>query len=249
LKSVVITWTKLRKHDYLTVMSEIRKAIGPRHFRQFTQLERDRGTDPLYTIKYENENPDSIAEGAEFKNSDVKIVSTWIENQNIMPSDEERAQLKQARRAILTDAFVPCLAEAAQQKPAYIFFDATEHMSDETRMWVWEELLQAVADQKLGNVRFVLCGRDQPQCDASFTWMVEKAMLKPFELGDVIEYYRKRLERERLPADELVISASAKALCDSEMMRFNRNPYPDFVFQMAFSLIELVRKEAQGSHG
>ena len=55
----------------------------------------------------------------------------------------------------LTDQFVDDLAEATKDKTLMVFFDAIEKMTSETEAWVSNELLGAVRDGRLSNIRFL----------------------------------------------------------------------------------------------
>ena len=54
-----------------------------------------------------------------------------------------------------------------------IFFDATEKMTSETEKWVWSELLPAACEGRMGDAKFVLCGRREPQIDRMLAAAIE----------------------------------------------------------------------------
>ena len=72
--------------------------------------------------------------------------------------------------------------------------DAVEKMSVDTRKWVFEELFGSVRDGRLSNVRFVICGRQEPprELDRDLKLFIEEAQLKPLEHGHIVEYLEKR---------------------------------------------------------
>jgi hypothetical protein len=98
------------------------------------------------------------------------------------------------RLARLTDSFLADLAEAPGAGRIVLFFDATEKMSDPTRAWLWDEMLLAVRDLKLGGlaaVVAVVCGQRKPPEGRDWNCL-ELAELQPLELPHVIEYLGRR---------------------------------------------------------
>jgi hypothetical protein len=96
------------------------------------------------------------------------------------------------RRNQLTDAFIECAARALSERTAVIFFDATEKMTTETEKWVWCELLPAACEGRMGNAKFVLCGRAEPQVDRMLAAAIEIRQLKPLAREHVHAYLQLR---------------------------------------------------------
>ncbi len=65
-------------------------------------------------------------------------------------------------------------------------------MTTDTHQWVWGELLKNVRENDLRNVKFVLCGRQEPQLDRDIQFFVEEMRLQPLNLADTKSYLAKR---------------------------------------------------------
>ena len=96
------------------------------------------------------------------------------------------------RMARLTDQFLLELRSVASDKVVVVFLDALEKAAETTQQWVWSELLEAVRDGRLENVRFVIGGRNQPTVKDEWKALVEERQLKPLEESHVKELLIKR---------------------------------------------------------
>ncbi len=74
-------------------------------------------------------------------------------------------------------------------------------MSEGTRAWVWGELLKAVLNGRLTNVRFVLCGISHPPLDRDMDRIIDEAKLAPLGHADIVEYLALRGVEEKLRPD------------------------------------------------
>jgi GTPase SAR1 family protein len=189
-----IVWTPTRNHNYMYIMRKIRDDVGVEYFSRFTDL-INYFTSSNYElkIKVESNGPIEVTKGAQFKNSKVgDIAGIIIKDFNITGPRDDQAVPEEERMRRLTDQFVDDLAEAIKDKTLIVFFDAIEKMTSETEAWVSNELLGAVRDGRLSNIRFVLCGEKKPVDIEEWSWMVEEAELRPLEREYIIEYLAKQ---------------------------------------------------------
>ena len=63
-------------------------------------------------------------------------------------------------------------------------------MSESTGAWVWGELLKAVLNGRLTNVRFVLCGIRHPELDREMEQINEEASLGPLGSDDIVNIWK-----------------------------------------------------------
>jgi hypothetical protein len=188
LKKAEVVWTDTRPHDYLGVMRKIRDDFGPDLFKPFTDL-INHFTDPRYTVKFSVEGSANVAGGMKVKDSTVgDVAALVIKDSMIMVPRNDMAVPEAERQIQLTDRFLETFAAALVGEPLVVFFDAVEKMSEPTRKWVWGELLKAVLDGRLPNVRFVLCGITHPPLDLYMETIAEQAQLKPLGYDDIVEY-------------------------------------------------------------
>lgn len=187
-KKAEVVWSDTRPHDYLAVMRKIRDDFGPDLFKSFTDLV-NYFTDPHYTVKLNVEGSIRVAEGMEVKDSNVGDVAGVVVKDSMFVFPRNDMAVPEAERMIqLTDRFLENFAAALASEPLVVFFDAVEKMSDPTQKWVWGELLKAVLDGRLSNVRFVLCGITHPPLDPDMDAIAEDARLSPLGRADIIEY-------------------------------------------------------------
>ncbi len=193
-KSEVI-WTETRNHDFLAIMRKMRDDLGPQHFSRLTDLVNF-FTVPQYELKVTLEGTAniSVAEGATIAESAQVGDIAGIVVKDVMLT-EPRVDMQVSaseRRARLTDAFVHGMAGALAARDAVVFFDAAEKMTEETEDWVWEELLPAACEGRLGQVKFVISGRKEPEVDRQWRGAIEVAELKPLTLEHVLAYLERR---------------------------------------------------------
>ena len=118
----------------------------------------------------------------------------------VMQTSEERSADP------LTDLFIDGAAAALAEHTAVIFFDATEKMTSETEKWVWSKLIPAACEGRMGNAKFVLCGRRAPQIeDRMLAAAIEVRELQPLTRDYIHAYLQRRgveevLRRVRDPA-------------------------------------------------
>ena len=100
--------------------------------------------------------------------------------------------MERDRRSALTDAFIGNLSEITGENRMVFFFDAVEKMSNDAERWVMNQLVAAVLDGVVPNVKFVCCGTRKPVIHQDHAWSVDETELKPFKVSDVAEYLQKR---------------------------------------------------------
>lgn len=195
VRKAEVVWTDTRNHDYLAIMRKIRDDVDTDFFKPFTDLVNF-FTVPQYELKIKVENTASItvAQNTQIERSTVGDIAGIIvkDSMFVMPRDD-MAVPKNEQMARLTDRFIENLAVALESGPSLVvFFDAVEKMTEDTRKWVWGELFRSVRVGRLRNIRFVLCGREEPLLDRDMQMIVEEAKLQPLELMTITEYLAKR---------------------------------------------------------
>jgi GTPase SAR1 family protein len=216
-----VVWTDTRNHDYLAIMRKIRDDLGVKFFNPFTDLVNFY-TVPQYELKVKVEGSISVAENAHIEGSTTGDIAGVIIKDLMIPEPrKDMAVPEDEKLARLTDKFIEnfdlALKELAVEKPVIVLMDAVEKMSDDTRKWVFEEMFGSVRDGRLSNVRFVLCGRQEPprEIDRELQLIIEEAQLKPLEHEHIVEYLEKRgvpaSNRDAL-ATMLMVSTSGNPL-------------------------------------
>jgi len=229
-----LVWTQTRNHDYMYIMRKIRDDMGVEYFNRFTDL-INYFTTSNYELKIKIENNGSIevAKDAQIKDSDINdIAGIIIKDLNVTVPRPDQEITEDERMMRLTDLFVDDLAEATKDATLIVFFDAIEKMTSKTEAWVLNELLGAVRDGRLSNIRFVLCGQKKPVDIEEWPWMVEEAELKPLERKYIIEYLTK------LNVDE----SSRESLAD--MLLVVTNGYADKVAKSVEAFLRIQEKNA-----
>jgi hypothetical protein len=176
-------------------MRKIRDDLGPQSFGSFTDFV-NYYTVPQYKLQIEitgGPQTISVAQGATITQSTTGDIA-GILIKDVMLT-EPRADMKVTqteRMAKLTDAFLDGMLLAVGGETVVVFLDAVEKMSDETRAWMWGELLAAVRDGRLARTKFVLCGREEPELDRSWRSAVEIARLAPLGEDHILSYLELR---------------------------------------------------------
>jgi hypothetical protein len=193
-----ITWTDTRNHDYLGIMRKIRDDIGPIYFNDFTDL-INYYTVPQYELKIKIDGSISVAHNASITNSNVGNIAGIIIQDLMIPEPRKDLDIpEEDKRSRLTDCFIKnfskLLKDIPVDKPIVILLDAVEKMTEQSKQWVWGELLGSVCDGRLNNIRFVLCGRQEPPnyLDRSIRIIIEEAQLQPLGHSHIVEYLAKR---------------------------------------------------------
>jgi hypothetical protein len=198
VKSEVI-WSETRNHDLMAITRKVRDDLGPLSFAAFTDLVNF-FTVPRHELKVTVEGQTSIevARGASFQDSRAgDIAGIMVKDVMIQEPWRDMHTSESERRARLTDAFLDGVAAALAERAAVIFFDATEKMTAETEKWVWGDLLPAVCEGRVGNAKFVLCGRAEPQIDRMLAAAIEVRQLQPLTRDYVYAYLQRRGVEEK----------------------------------------------------
>jgi AAA+ ATPase superfamily predicted ATPase len=184
-----VVWTDTRPHDYMAVMRKIRDDFQSDLFKEFTDR-INYYTVPNYELKISAPGSVRVGEGMTVSdNSQVENIAGVIikDSMFVVPRDD-KAVPETERLADLTDIFIKTFAEALKAQPLVVFFDTVEKMSEPTHKWVWGELLKAVLDGRLPNVRFILCGIKHPEPDRDMEGIIEQVELSPLQHEDIMEY-------------------------------------------------------------
>ena len=192
-KSEVI-WSETRNHDFIAIARKMRDDFGPDAFSRFTDL-INFFTVPQYELKVSvaGDTRISVAEGAVITESNVgDIAGIMIKDVMLTDPRSDMQVSASERRARLTDAFIEGMAQSLADRQAVVFFDATEKVTEETEDWVWGELLPAACEGRMGRVKFVLCGRKEPQVDRLWRGAIEVAELEPLSREHVLAYLERR---------------------------------------------------------
>jgi hypothetical protein len=204
LKSEV-EWTDTRNHDMIAITRKIRDDLGPLAFSTFTEL-MNSYTDPVarheLKLTIEGQPTIAVAPRANFTDSRAGDIAGIMVKDLMLPEPLRDMQAAaNDRRIQLTDAFIEGVAAALADQTAVVFFDATEKMASETEKWVWGDLLPAACDGRMGNAKFVLCGRGRPEAARLLAEAIEVRELRPLTRDYVHAYLQRRgVEEERCAA-------------------------------------------------
>ena len=200
-KKAEVVWSDTRPHDYMAVMRKIRDDFGPDLFQPFTDL-INYFTVPQYNLKIDVQGSVRVGEGLQVKDSTVGDVAGVVIKDSMFVVPRNDMAVPEAERLVqLTERFLEVFATALKNEPLVVFFDTVEKMSESTRAWVWGELLKAVLNGRLTNVRFVLCGISHPPLDRDMEQIIDEAKLSPLGHADIVDYLALRGVEERLRAD------------------------------------------------
>jgi hypothetical protein len=172
-KKAEVVWSDTRPHDYMAVMRKIRDDFGPDLFQPFTDL-INYFTVPQYNLKIDVQGSVRVGEGLQVKDSTVGDVAGVVIKDSMFVVPRNDMAVPEAERLVqLTERFLEVFAAALKNEPLVVFFDTVEKMSESTRAWVWGELLKAVRNGRLTNVRFVLCGISHPPLDRDMEQIID----------------------------------------------------------------------------
>ena len=198
LRKAEVVCKETRSNDYMAIMRKIRDDAGVDHFKPFTDLVNFL-TDPDYKPRFElNVNlstggPVSVAAGAVISGSRLGDMAGAIIKDSMFVLPRTDMAMPEAERMVrLTERFINGLKQAVQGGPLVVFIDGSEKIASGTQEWLWNELLYAVRDGSLTNVKFVLCGQTSPALDRDWRLLVEEAELKPLSLDHIVAYLAKR---------------------------------------------------------
>jgi hypothetical protein len=249
LVSLPFLWNQFTEYDSLELMLLVRDQIGPKHFRKFTALEKSRKSDPRYVLEVVSKGRVSVGDRANISGKVNRMTGVVVEQPSFTPTEEqmaEAARLRKTRMMRLTDAFIKGLAQAAKKKPIVIFFDPLERISLDTQDWIWGGLFRSVIESRLQNVKFVICGQQQPHLTASYVEVVEERGLKPFERMDIVEYLRLRFQKANVDVTDRSLDDMALGIFSCAYPSA-RNP--GFVFKSSLKLIEEYQRRIVPNDG
>lgn len=217
-----VLWSETRNHDLIAITRKIRDDFGPEAFSGFTDLVNFY-TVPKHelTVNITGDVEISVAEGAEITETQVGDIAGIVVKDLMLNEPRSDMQVSASeRQARLTDAFIDGMARSLANRPAVVFFDATEKITEEVEDWVWHELLPAACAGKMGQVKFVLCGRKEPTIDRIWQSSMEVAKLEPLSEEHVIAYLERRgvEEAHRQTLVDVVLPASKGSMLELAML-------------------------------
>jgi hypothetical protein len=163
LGNSVIVWSNTRAQDYEDIMCSIRNELGGEYFWEFSTLKADSAEQNDYWKPRETDS--------------------------LVTSENEKSRNAALKRlAELTEAFIPGLARATEERKAVLFFDEAHRMTEETKSWIWGELFHAAYAGQLPNVRFVMCTEADPADIKQIVDAWRDFKLQPFNLEHIMAY-------------------------------------------------------------
>lgn len=196
---VEIDCSSTRFSTYLAVMRKVRDDLGVEHFTALTDLINFFFNDKPYHLQVNvstsgsiavSQNVGTVEAGAVVAGVVIRDSMFVLPRQDLSVGEEERL-------AKLTDRFLADFERFLTRTPVVVFFDHLEKATNETRKWIWGELLGALAAGRLTGARFVLCDRDPPKLEEELSRirdLVQGATLQPLGLPDITEYVARRDE-------------------------------------------------------
>lgn len=116
----------------------------------------------------------------------------------------------------LTDAFIKDLQPLIKRESVVLFLDAAEKMSPDTDKWVWDGLVRAVFEERIQNIKLVICGQRKHELPADWSLMAEEAELQPLSKPHIIEYLKRRKvpEKQVEPVAEWLVATTKGKIKD-----------------------------------
>lgn len=185
-----VIWSETRNHDYLGVMRKIKNDLGADRFNGFNDL-INFFTVPQYKLELEVRGTISVADNLQNQGTIGSITGMVVQDANFTIPRADLGIPESERMNRLTDAFLQELNSAVARRDTVIFLDAFEKASTITQSWVSNELIGALLEGRLSQLRVVLCGRLRPNWDQDRWPMVNEMHLSPLGRDHVIEYINK----------------------------------------------------------
>lgn len=197
MRKAEVVWKDTSPHDYLAVMRKIRDDVGLEYFPAFTDLVNfyhEAGYQPKLQITLALQGGSiSVAQGLSASGSAVGDVAAVVIKDSMFQIPRMDLSVPESeRRSRLTQRFVEDLKAVLAKEPLVVLLDTVEKMSPDTEKWVWDEILDAVRNGVLTNIRFVLCGQKPPPEDRDWQLFITPAGLKPLGRSDIAAYIKKR---------------------------------------------------------
>ena len=189
-------WKPPRVFDYQMIMSRVAERSDGNCFDEyFRKLDDYRNAENRFLLGFGDGGETGVATGAHLEDSHVGQMighNVNINNLHLAGPSREVGASEQERKSILTDKFAAGLRLVTVDDPLVIFFDAFEKASDDTRDWVWNYLFEAVAEDRVGKVTFVIFTEEVPQLDEEVTDIVDVIELQPLEATHIAEYMKHK---------------------------------------------------------
>jgi hypothetical protein len=193
-----VEWTDEWKYDYLDVMRSVRDQLSPEHFNAFSDL-LNYYTAPGHklTLAIEGGSHIKILEGGTVAQSGIGMIAGVIVQDLKYVAPRPDLDISPTERMTrLTTAFLLGLSQASSACRAVVFFDAAEKMPADTREWFWQRIMNAIDENLLPNVRFVVSGRNRPELSREISLLIAEVQVGPLDIVHVEEY----LDRRGIPA-------------------------------------------------
>jgi hypothetical protein len=190
LAQAKVIWSETRNHDYLGVMRKIKNDLGTDRFGGFNDLVNF-FTVPQYKLELVVRGSLSVAENLQNQGTIGSIAGVVVKDANFAVPRADLGIPETERMNRLTDVFLQELNAAAAARDTIIFLDAFEKASAITQSWVSNELVGALRDGRLSQLRIVLCGRLRPNWEEDRWLMVNDMHLTPLGRDHVVEYIDK----------------------------------------------------------
>jgi GTPase SAR1 family protein len=185
-----VIWSETRNHDYLGVMRKIKNDVGADRFSGFNDLVNF-FTVPQYKLELVVTGALSVADNLQNQGTIGSIAGVVVQDANFAVPRADLGIPEAERMNRLTDVFLQELNAAAAARDTIVFLDAFEKASTITHSWVSNELVGALFDGRLSELRIVLCGRLRPNWEDDH-WLIANEMhLTPLGRDHVIEYIDK----------------------------------------------------------
>jgi hypothetical protein len=185
-----VVWSETRNHDYLGIMRKIRNDLGEAQFSTFNHL-ANFFTVPQYKLELVVSGAVSVGDNLQNQGTIGSITGVEVKDNNFTVPRADLGIPEAERMARLTDAFLRDLNAAVTARNTIIFLDAFEKASAITQSWVSDELVGALFDGRVSQLRIVLCGRARPNWDENWWMMTNEMHLTPLGRDHVIEYIDK----------------------------------------------------------
>jgi AAA ATPase domain len=185
-----VIWSETRNHDYLGVMRKIKHDLGADRFSGFNDLVNF-FTVPQYKLELVVSGTLSVAENLRNQGTIGSIAGVVVQDANFTVPRADLGIPETERMNRLTDVFLQELNAATAACDTIIFLDAFEKASTVAQSWVSNEMVGALLDGRLSQLRIVLCGRFRPTWEED-RWLIANEMhLTPLGRDHVIEYIGK----------------------------------------------------------
>jgi hypothetical protein len=216
LRKAEVFASKNRFNTYLEILRKIRDDLGAELFPNFTQLVNYFYPSPLQPrapIKIDiGGGSQSVLERAKMENVTIHgdVAGVIIKDCMINVPDPSMDIPPRDRMNLLTAEFLKDLAPIVEKEMLVVLLDDIQELTEETYGWLWAELISALEEGRLQNIRFVFCGRTKPQLEGAAALSVKEAPLQPLGLPDIETYLERsgHVAEGRAVVAQMLLAAS-----------------------------------------